>query len=194
MYKIDFKSIFQKGITPINEDFGIFLICGYQGSGKGYFSTYNLIRNHKNKKCKTNVQSLNTNQNEIEYFTKIEDIYHDTEKNCVYIIDELSKKFPKNAPLDRDFYSWLQQCRKNSRYVYLITQEYINVPQWLRGVANMVYITSKVKFLPLFITFLGKPVLTEDMEWSVEVKDAIVYKRTFNVAKCYDTLEGIEQL
>lgn len=194
MYKIDFSSFFQKGVKPIKEDFGIFLICGYQGSGKGYYSTYQLIRNHKGKKCKTNVKSLSTPTNEMEYFTHIEDIYHDTECNCVYIIDELSKKFPKNAPLDRFFYSWLQQCRKKSRYVYLITQEYINVPQWLRGVANMVYVTSKVKFLPLFITYLGTPVLDENLEWTINVKDAIVYKRTTSVASCYDTLEGIESL
>lgn len=194
MYKIDFSSFFKKGITPINEDFGIFLICGYQGSGKGYYSVYNLIRNHKGKKCKTNVKTLKTKTNDIEYFTRIEDIYHDTDCHYVYIIDELSKKYPKNAPLDRDFYSWLQQSRKKSRYVYLITQEYINVPQWLRGVANMVYVTSKVKFLPLFITYLGKPVLNDDMEWTIEIKDAIIYKRTLDVASSYDTLEGIEQL
>lgn len=194
MYKVDFNSFFQKGVKPINEDFGIFLICGYQGSGKGYYSTYQLIRNHKGKKCKTNVKSLKTNTNEIEYFTRIEDIYNDSYSNYVYIIDELSKKFPKNAPLDRSFYSWLQQSRKKSRYVYLITQEYLNVPQWLRGVANLVYVTSKVRFLPLFITYLGKPVLDENMEWTIDIKDAIVYKRTQFVASCYDTLEGIEQL
>lgn len=194
MYKIDFSSLFKKGITPIKEDFGIFLICGYQGSGKGYYATYNLIRNHQNKNCKTNVKTLKTDTNKIEYFTKIEDIYHDTDNNYVYIIDELSKKFPKNAPLDREFYSWLQQSRKKSRYVYLITQEYINVPQWLRGVANMVYVTSKIKFFPLFITYLGKPILDENMEWTIEIKDAIIYKRTLDVASSYDTLEGIEQL
>lgn len=194
MYKIDFKSIFQKGITPIKEDFGIYLICGYQGSGKGYFSTYNLITKHSGQNCKTNVKTLKTPNNKIEYFTKIEDIYNDTEDHYVYIIDELSKKFPKNAPLDRAFYSWLQQSRKKSRYVYLITQEYINVPQWLRGVANMVYVTSKIRFLPLFVTYLGRPILNDEMEWTIEIKDAIVYKRTLEVASSYDTLEGIEQL
>lgn len=30
--KIDFKSFLQKGIKTINDDFGIFLITGYQGS------------------------------------------------------------------------------------------------------------------------------------------------------------------
>lgn len=194
MYKIDFNSIFQKGITPIKEDFGIFLICGYQGSGKGYYATYNLIRNHKGKHCKTNVKTLNTPTNKIEYFTKIEDIYHDIDSHYVYIIDELSKKYPKNSPLDREFYSWLQQSRKKSRYVYLITQEYLNVPQWLRGVANMVYVTSKIRFLPLFITYFGKPILDDNMEWTIEIKDAIVYKRTLSVASSYDTLEGIDQL
>ena len=67
MLKIDYRSLFQKGIKPLKEDFGIFLICGYQGSGKGYFSVYNLLRNHKGSKCKTNVKTLITNENEIEY-------------------------------------------------------------------------------------------------------------------------------
>lgn len=194
MLKIDYSSLFQKGIKPLKEDFGIFLICGYQGSGKGYFSVYNLLRNHKGAKCKTNVKTLITNENEIEYFTRIEDIYSDTDNNYVYIIDELSKKFPKNAPLDREFYSWLQQCRKHSRYVYLITQEYINVPQWLRGVANLVYITHKIPLFNLFITDLGKPILNEDLEWSIDVKKSILYKRTYKVSKCYDTLESIDSL
>ena len=194
MLKIDLSSLFQKGIKPIKENFGIFLICGYQGSGKGYFSVYNLIRNHKGSKVKTNVKTLSTNYNEIEYFTKINEIYNDTETNAVYIIDELSKKFPKNAPLDREFYSWLQQSRKKSRYVYLITQEYINVPQWLRGVANLVYITHKVRFLNLFITDLGKPILDENLEWTIEVQNSILYKRTEKISSCYDTLEGIDTL
>lgn len=194
MLKIDFTSLFQRGIKPLKENFGIFLICGYQGSGKGYYSVYNLIRNHKNAKVKTNVKSLNTNQNEIEYFTNIEEIYHDNDKNIVYIIDELSKKYPKNSTLDRQFYSWLQQCRKNSRYVYLITQEYINVPQWLRGVANLVYVTHKIPLFNLFITDLGKPVLDDNMEWTILIQSSILYKRTKNVALCYDTLEGIDTL
>lgn len=194
MLKIDYKTLLQKGIKPIKEDFGIFLICGYQGSGKGYFSVYNLVRKHKNSNVKTNVKSLKTPTNKIEYFSKIEDITNDTEKNYVYIIDELSKKYPKNAPLDRQFYSWLQQCRKNSRYVYLITQEYINVPQWLRGIANMVYITHKVPVFNLFITDLGIPVLTDEFEWSIDIKSSILYKRTKKISNMYDTLETISEL
>ena len=194
MLKIDLTSLFQKGIKPLKENFGIFLICGYQGSGKGYFSVYNLIRNHKGAIVKTNVKSLSTNQNEILYFTKINEIYDDTDSHVVYIIDELSKKFPKNAPLDREFYSWLQQSRKKSRYVYLITQEYINVPQWLRGVANLVYITHKVRFFNLFITDLGKPILNDELEWTIEVQNSILYKRTKKISSYYDTLEGIDTL
>lgn len=194
MLKIDYNSFFQRGIKPLHEHFGIFLICGYQGSGKGYFATYNLLRNHKKSKVKTNIKSLSTNYNEIEYFTRIEEIYKDLDNNIVYIIDEISKKYPKNSPLDRAFYSWLQQCRKHNRYVYLITQEYLNVPQWLRGVANLVYITHKVRFLNLFITDLGKPILDDNMEWTIDVNSSILYKRTKLVSSCYDTLEGIEQL
>lgn len=30
--KVDFKSLFQRGVVSLKDDFGIFLITGYQGS------------------------------------------------------------------------------------------------------------------------------------------------------------------
>lgn len=38
--KIDFKSFFQRGIKCVDDNFGIFLITGYQGSGKTWYSIY----------------------------------------------------------------------------------------------------------------------------------------------------------
>ena len=58
----------------------------------------------------------------------------------------LSKKYTKDSHIDKAFYSWLQQSRKHNRQVYLITQEYLQVPQWLRGVANLVYTTKKISY------------------------------------------------
>lgn len=92
------------------------------------------------------------------------------------------------------FYSWLQQSRKHQRYVYLITQEYIQVPTWLRGVANSVYTTRKL-FLNLFITSLGKPVLNDETkEWETQNYLYLIYKRTKKISNYYDTFELVNTL
>lgn len=193
-YKIDWTSFIKKGIKTIDDNFGIYLITGYQGSGKTYYGVYTMERIFKNKIIYTNIKSYKSDLNIIKYFDKIEDIENNTEDNCVFLIDELSKKYSKNSPQDMRFYSWLQQSRKHQRYVYIITQEYIQVPTWLRGVANLVYTTQKIKFLPLFKTTLGIPYLNEDCEWETQTIAAIVYKRNVSVANKYDTFEGINSL
>ena len=194
--KIDVKSFFKKGVKSIKDDFLIALITGYQGSGKTYFAIYNVERIFKNRIIKTNIKSYRSGVNRVEYFDNIDSIYNDTEDNVIYIIDEVSKRYTKDSKQDLMFYSWLQQSRKHSRYVYIITQEYIQVPTWLRGVANLVYTTRKIRFTNLYETTLGRPVLDKDsMEWTTtETISSIIYKRTKDICSKYDTFECINSL
>lgn len=114
--------------------------------------------------------------------------------NVVYIVDELSKRFTKNSPQDLLFYSWLQQSRKHHRFVYLITQEYIQVPNWLRGVANQVYTTKKL-FKDICRTSLGYPILDkETFEWSIDEYAFIIYKRSKKITDLYNTYEFVNEL
>lgn len=191
--RIDFKSIVSRGTKSLNDDFGIFLITGYQGSGKTWYSIY-LMEKEKNKKIYTNIKSYTSPRNEVHYFDRIEDITENVEDNCIFLIDEVSKRYTKESKQDLKFYSWLQQSRKHKRYVYLITQEYIQVPMWLRGIANKVYTTSKVPALPIFKTSLGVPVLNENYEWDIDVFAIIFYKRTKHISDLYDTFESINNL
>lgn len=193
-YKIDWSSLLKKGIPTLDDNFGIYLITGYQGSGKTYYAIYTMERTFKNRKIYTNIKTYKSDINHIIYFDKIEDIENNIEDNCIFLIDELSKKYSKNSPQDMRFYSWLQQSRKHKRYVYMITQEYIQVPTWLRGVANLVYTTQKLKFLPLFKTTLGIPYLNEDCEWETNTIATIIYKRNLDVSLKYDTFESINRL
>ena len=142
-YDIRTSTLLQRGIKAVKDDFFIALITGYQGSGKNFFGVM-LLDNLPNRTIVTNIHSLNIPNRKIIYFTKLEEIYQWEDNNAVYLIDEVSKKFTKDCKQDLRFYSWLQQSRKHSRYVYLICQEYIQVPTWLRGVANKVYTTQKL--------------------------------------------------
>lgn len=192
--KIDYKSFFQKGVKKVDDDFFIRLITGYQGSGKSYLGVKLCEENERNRKIKTNIKTYKSTRNEVEYFDYIEDIISDVEDNVTYLIDELSKKYTKDSKQDLRFYSWLQQSRKHKRHVYLITQEFIQVPTWLRGIANTIYTTSKVPILPLYKTSLGIPILNEEFEWTIDEYLVIFYKRTKKIAKCYDTFESINSL
>lgn len=91
--------VFSKGIKPINEDFAIRLICGYQGSGKSYVACYMVLNYHKGKTIKTNIKSFTSEFNQVIYFEKLEDIYEDEEIGYVYVIDELSKNSIKIVKL-----------------------------------------------------------------------------------------------
>lgn len=192
--KIDVKSFFRRGVGKINDVFGVYLITGYQGSGKTYTAVM-LIHELLDHKIYTNIHSLNIKGADIVKFTELDEITGNIENDRVFVIDELSKKFTKESKQDRKFYSWLQQSRKRRRIVLLITQEYLQVPQWLRGVAREIYTTSKIPILPLFKTQKGFAVLDDETkEWNVEPHYTWIYKRTKKVASCYDTMEPINTL
>lgn len=193
---VDFKSFFKEGISNTDDDFSIQLITGYQGSGKTYFGVYEIERLFKGKTIFTNIHSyIKSGNNRVVHFDTISQLYIHDYNNCVYLIDELSKKYTKNSPQDLQFYSWLQQSRKHKRHVFLITQEYIQVPTWLRGIANTVFVTEKVKLLPIFKTTKGIPTLDDDtMEWGITPISSIYYKRTKQIASLYDTFETVYKL
>lgn len=192
--KVDFLSFFRRGVKELKSDFLIALITGYQGSGKTFYAIKRMEDMKSGQKIYTNIRSYHSPKHEIVYFNSIEELYNNHELNCIFLIDELSKKYTKDSRIDKPFYSWLQQSRKHKRYVYMIMQEYIQVPMWLRGIATTVYTTSKVPLLPIFKTSLGYPILTDDYEWDISTFAVVFYKRTKDISMLYDTFESIDHL
>lgn len=194
-YNIDFKSFFKRGVKAKYEPFGVFLITGYMGSGKTYFACKYAYDLNIKYKIKTNIHSLKIPNKFITYFETLNEIYNDTEEFTLYIIDELGKKFTKDAKPDKDFYNFLQMSRKTKRIVLIIHQEYMQVPTWLRGVTSEIFTTRKIAFLPLFITYRGFPVLNEDtFEWQVQYNYLYIYKRNKYIASLYNTFETVATL
>lgn len=193
---IDFKSFFKKKPKQIKDNFGVSFITGYQGSGKTYFAVYVAYKYiEKNRKIYTNIKSLQIPNRDIEYFERIDDIIDNIEMDRVFIIDEISKKYTKESKQDKLFYSWLQQSRKRRRTTLLITQEYLQIPIWLRGIARFVYTTTKIRIFPIFITYKGTAYLDEETkEWNVDPQELYIYKRNQYITKYYDTMEPVNTL
>lgn len=201
--KILWNSIFKKGLKRIDDKFGVYFVTGRQGSGKSYFAVQLLLLNcNKNRDTiKTNVKSLNIPGYKIEYFEKIDEIYQDTQENYVYLIDEISRKWDRNSRTDTQFYAWLNQCRKRKRVCILITQEWRELPMWIRRPAKFNLTTKKCPLLYLFdfyITTIGDAenmVFNKDEgEYECPPIRYFVYRRNKEIATYYDTFEPINTL
>lgn len=198
-YDIRLNTFVKKGVPTFNDSWGVYCVTGFQGSGKTYYAVYLAYEFIKDYKIKTNIWSLRIPGKEIEYFKTLEEIWNETEENVLYIIDEISKKYSKNSPPDKKFYSWLQQSRKRHRIVIMITQEWKEVPMWLRRPVRFMYTTRKFPLVPkVFITTVGDGLNTflnpDTMEWECPIIKTVIYKRTKLIANMYDTLEPIDIL
>lgn len=198
-YDIRLNTFLKKGVPNIENPWGNYMVTGFQGSGKTFFSIFllkDLIKLINPSKIYTNINSLNIKG--INKFVLLDDITDNTEENTIFIIDELSKKYTKNSPQDKKLYSWLQQSRKRGRIVILITQEWKEVPMWLRRPIRYMYTTHRIGMLPLFLTTKGDALNctynVDTNEWECPVIDYIIYKRTKNIADLYDTFEPINEL
>lgn len=196
--KIYFNTFLKKGIKDNKDEWGVYFITGYQGSGKNFFATFMLTTLDDKMKIYTNVKTLNIPRKKIAYFEKITDIVGNIEENCIFLIDEVSKKYTKQSSTDNTFYGWLQQSRKRKRIVILITQEWKEVPMWLRRPARYMFHTHQLLNLPLFITTKGDAINqtfnTDTLEWECPIIERYIYKRTKKIANMYDTFEPINQL
>lgn len=200
--KIEFKTFFKRGLKPIDDRFGVYFVTGRQGSGKSYYAVKLLLNQDRKllNKVYTNVQSLKIDDYNIEYFTDIKTLYENTEEYCIFLIDEVSRKYDRNSKTDTQFYAWLNQSRKRKRIVIMITQEWRELPMWIRRPAKYMITTSKTilsKF-GIYKTIIG------DAENMVFNKDEgeyecppimyIYYKRNKYIASLYDTYEAINSL
>lgn len=202
------KTLFKKGLPRIDDRYGCYFITGRQGTGKSYYAVVLTLKqvspvSNKKIKVKTNIKSLKLPENlyEIEYFTDIRSLYGDIEEYCIFIIDEISRKYDKNSKTDTQFYAWLNQSRKRHRIVIMITQEWKELPMWLRRPAKFMFNTKPTRFLwffGLYTTFVGDAenmYLDKDTnEWECPIIKKIIYKRNKEIADMYDTFEAINTL
>lgn len=198
-YELDTRSLTKKRTPKIDDHFGVYFVCGRQGTGKTYLAVQfaNEI-NHNRITIKTNIHSLRLKH---QNFTKIEEITQDTQEHTLYIIDEVSRKYHKNSPTDQQFYAWLNQSRKRKRIVILITQEWRELPMWIRRPAKRMIQCKPTKILSLFGFISENWGDAENMvfdkdegEYTCPPIKTVIHKRNMAIASLYDTFEPINSL
>lgn len=204
-YDFRFKTFFKKGLPPIDDRFGVYFVTGRQGSGKTYYAIYLALQqvnfDASLARIYTNVHSLNITNANICYFNKIEDIYYNTDEHCIFIIDEVARKYQKNSKTDTQFYAFLNQCRKMKRICILITQEWRELPMWIRRPAKYMITTHRTRLLNYFGIYTSVVGDAENMifnkdegEYECPPIKYIFYKRNQEIANMYDTFEPINIL
>lgn len=202
-YDIRLNTVFKKGLPKLDDRFGVWYVTGKQGSGKSYLATFLTLMQDKKliNKVYTNIHSLNIPDYDIEYFTKLEDIYFNTDEYCIFLIDELARRYNKSSKTDTQFYGWLNQSRKRKRIVIMITQEWRELPMWIRRPAKYMFTTYKTPILyklGFVTTSVGDAenlIFDKDeSEYICPPIKYIVYRRNEDIAKMYDTFEAINEL
>lgn len=186
---IDLNSFFKRKPKNLKDDFGNYLICGYMGTGKTYFAIYLLEKYIPSQlTIYTNIRSYRNSKRNIKYFNCPKELVNIRDKDVVFVIDECSQFWSKDSKIDKEFYQWSQFARKDQRICILIYQEYLNVPQWLRGIYINVYTTTKLPILPIFKTYRGYATLDSNFEWTIIPSKLYIYKRNKYITDKYDSL------
>lgn len=200
--RIEFSTFVKKGLPRIDDRYGVYFVTGRQGSGKSYYAVKLILAQDKKtcSKIYTNVKSLNIPGYNIIYFDNIKDLYFNTDEYCIFLIDEISRKYDKSSKTDTQFYAWLNQSRKRKRIVIMITQEWRELPMWIRRPAKIM-ITTKRNILSnfgIYTTIVGDAenlVFNKDEgEYECPTIKRIIYKRNKKIASMYDTFEAINSL
>ena len=204
-YDIRFNTFFKRGLDKIDDRFGVYFVTGRQGSGKTYYAIYLALQqvnfDASLATIYTNIHSLKIPKANIKYFTHIEEVYYNTDEHCIFIVDEVSRKWDKNSKTDKQFYAFMNQCRKMKRILILITQEWRELPMWLRRPAKFMIQTKPTRVLNLFGIFTSCVGDAENMvfdkdegEYNCPPLKYVIYKRNKVIADMYDTFEPINYL
>lgn len=200
--KVELETFFSKGLPPVDDRFGVYFVTGRQGSGKTYYAVKLALAQDK-KTCAsvyTNVHSLKLPDYDVKFFSKLEELYFNTEEYCIFIIDEISRKYDKNSRTDTQFYAWLNQSRKRKRIVIMITQEWRELPMWIRRPAKYMISTHRnwLSQFGIYTTTIGDAenmIFNKDEgEYECPTIMKVIYKRNKKIADMYDTFEAINEL
>lgn len=194
----DYKSLTKRKTPSIDDHFGVYCITGFQGTGKTYYAVDLANRiDLSGLEIWTNIHSLKLPH---KNFTTLPEIVDDFTPHRLYIIDEIASKYTKESRTDKPFYRWLQQTRKRKCIVIMITQEWKELPTWLRRP-----VTVQIKTEPTFLSSLGifktiwgdgKNLMydKEEGEYICPLIYSIISKRNKKIAGLYDTFEPIADL
>lgn len=201
---IKWKTLNKKSFKSNSGKFGIYCVCGKQGSGKTLTCLGYLVDNINNANLPMycNMHSISKTIN-YTYIDNLKDMLKLRDKTDILIFfdeifTEISKLFKEDKQLAKDILDFLSQMRKRRILLYTTCQEWRLLPLYFR-----LYVRYQVKckmfYIPLFGSIQIKTIVDgDDIHWDEleqdfvgETINTIIEKAQLSIANLYDTFETI---
>lgn len=201
---IKWKTLNKKSFKSNSGKFGIYCVCGKQGSGKTLTCLGYLVDNINNANLPMycNMKSISNTIN-YTYIDNLKDMLKLRDKTDILIFfdeifTEISKLFKEDKQLAKDILDFLSQMRKRRILLYTTCQEWRLLPLYFR-----LYVRYQVKckmfYIPLFGSIQVKTIVDGDnIKWDEleqdfvgETINTIIEKAQLSIANLYDTFETI---
>ena len=208
--KIKFRTFTKKGFRPVRGNFGLYVYCGKQGTGKTYSVVEYLLDNKDTIEVFCNVGDIKGLN--YTFFTGFDGLLalkdmldndtleYDKNKQLVFVYDEIFTELLKGSKLSKPVLDFLCQMRKRKIIFLTTAQEWSEIPLSFRRFCRY---EIDCKMVPLLWTgFLIKTFKdAENMKWSNEEQEHIaplvettITKTRLWIANSYNTFLRISSV
>ena len=205
--KIKWRTFLHKGFIPQRGNFGVYCYCGKQGTGKTFSVVEYLQDNKKNIEIFCNIKDIQG----IDYtyytgFNQLIDLKHKldsgeikTDKQIVFVYDEIFTELQKHSSLNKEVIDFLCQMRKRKIIFLTTAQEWAEIPLSFRRFCRYQIDCRMINLF--FFGILHKSFKdAENMKWSNEQEhiaplvENTITKCRKSIADSYDTFLRISSV
>ena len=189
--KIKYKTFLYRGFAPKRGDFGVYTYDGKQGKGKTYSIVEYLIDNRDNIEIFCNISDIkNINYTFFTGFDGLIKLKHmldnneiKTDKQIVFVYDEIFTELQKNSKLNKEVIDFLCQMRKRKIIFLTTAQEWAEIPLTFRRFCRYEIKCSMINFFGIGLLFKEFHD-AENMKWSDEDQEHIAPLIETTLTKC----------
>lgn len=191
--KIKWRTFKGKGFRPVRGNFGLYVYCGKQGTGKTYSVVEYLLDNKENIEVYCNIDGIDGIN--YTFFTGFEQLLllkekldngtldYDKSKQLVFVYDEIFTELLKGSKLSKPVIDFLCQMRKRQIIFLTTCQEWSELPLSFRRFCRY---EIDCQMIPIFSTGLLIKTFkdAENMKWDNEEQEHLAPLVETTVTKC----------
>lgn len=189
--KIKWRTFLKRGFAPKRGDFGVYCYDGKQGKGKTYSVVEYLIDNKDSIEIFCNISDIRNI--DYTYFTgfdglielkhKLDNNEIKTDKQIVFVYDEIFTELQKQSKLNKEVIDFLCQMRKRKIIFLTTAQEWAEIPLTFRRFCRYEIKCNMVNIFGLGLLFKEFND-AENMKWSDEQQEHIAPLIETTLTKC----------
>ena len=189
--KIKWRTFLKRGFAPRRGNFGVYCYDGKQGKGKTYSIVEYLLDNKDNIEVFCNIKGIQGLQ--YTFFTGFEQLIQlkhlidagkiKTDKQLVFVYDEIFTELQKNSKLNKEVIDFLCQMRKRKIIFLTTAQEWAEIPLTFRRFCRYEIKCSMINFCGIGLLFKEFHD-AENMKWSDEQQEHVAPLLETTLTKC----------